>query len=80
MIDTLDEHGWNLALDDWEKNHNGAKYKRNFLNKRDAQRDEMRKKSRKLLIINIGNLIQKNLLKQRKSRKKFLKLGRKFLK
>lgn len=70
MIDTLDEHGWNLALDDWEKNHNGAQYKRNFLNKRDAQRDEMRKKSRKLLIINIGNLIQKNLLKQRKSRKK----------
>ena len=70
MIDTLDEHGWNLALDDWEKNHNGAQYKRNFLNKRDAHRDEMRKKSRKLLIINIGNLIQKNLLKQRKSRKK----------
>ena len=26
------------------KNHNGAQYKRNFLNKRDAQRDEMRKK------------------------------------
>ena len=48
MIDTLDEHGWNLALDDWEKNHNGAQYKRNFLNKRDAQRDEMRKKEQEI--------------------------------
>lgn len=49
MIDTLDEHGWNLALDDWEKNHNGAQYKRNFLNKRDAQRDEMRKKEQEIV-------------------------------
>lgn len=47
-IDTLDEHGWNLALDDWGKNHNGTEYKRSFLRKRDTQRNQIRKKEKEI--------------------------------
>ena len=48
VIDTLDEHGWKLALDDWEKNHNGWQYKQNFIKKRDQQRDAKRKQEQEL--------------------------------
>lgn len=47
-IDTLDERGWQRALDDWEKNHNGWQYKHNFMMKRDQQRDVLRKKEREM--------------------------------
>ena len=48
VIDTLDERGWKLALDDWEKNHNGWKYKQDFIKKRDQQRDAVRKKEQEI--------------------------------
>ncbi len=48
VIDTLDERGWKLALDDWEKNHNGWQYKQNFIKKRDQQRDAKRKQEQEL--------------------------------
>lgn len=47
-VDRLDEHGWQLALDDWEKNHNGWQYKQNFIKKRDQQRDAKRKKEQEI--------------------------------
>ena len=48
VIDTLDERGWKLALDDWEKNHNGWQYKQNFIKKRDQQRDAKRKQEQEI--------------------------------
>lgn len=48
VIDTLNESGWQLALDDWEKNHNGWQYKQNFIKKRDQQRDAKRKKEQEI--------------------------------
>lgn len=48
VIDTLDEHGWKLALDDWEKNHNGWQYKQNFIKKRDQQRNAKRKQEQEI--------------------------------
>lgn len=48
VVDMLDEHGWQLALDDWEKNHNGWQYKQNFIKKRDQQRDAKRKKEQEI--------------------------------
>ena len=45
-IDSLDEKGWMLALDDDEKNHGGAAFKREFLKKRDQQRAAMRKEEK----------------------------------
>jgi hypothetical protein len=44
VIDTLNESGWTLALDDWEKNHNGRQFKQDFLRKREQQRSSQRKK------------------------------------
>ncbi len=48
MIDTLDESGWKAILDDREKNHNGGQFKREFLRKRDEQREEQRKKEQEI--------------------------------
>lgn len=48
IVDTLDEDGWRLALDDWEKNHNGKKYKYDFIQKREKQRDEKRKEEQEI--------------------------------
>jgi len=48
MIDTLDESGWKVILDDQEKNHNGSQFKREFLRKRDEQRKEQRKKEQEI--------------------------------
>ena len=48
VVDMLDEHGWQLALDDWEKNHNGWQYKKNFIKKGDQQRDAKRKKEQEI--------------------------------
>lgn len=48
VIDTLNERGWQLALDDWEKNHNGWQYKQNFIKKRNQQRDAKRKKEQEI--------------------------------
>lgn len=47
-VDMLDEHGWQLALDDWEKNHNGWQYKQDFIKKRDQQRDARRKREQEI--------------------------------
>ncbi|MBD5444201.1 MAG: hypothetical protein HDR29_01480 [Lachnospiraceae bacterium] len=48
VIDTLDESGWKVTLDDQEKNHNGGEFKREFLRKRDQQRDAQRKKEQEI--------------------------------
>lgn len=48
MIDALDESGWKAILDDREKNHNGGQFKREFLRKRDEQREEQRKKEQEI--------------------------------
>ena len=45
-IDSLNESGWDLAVDDWERNHNGGQFKIDFNNKRKQKRDERRKKER----------------------------------
>ena len=47
-IDSLNESGWDLVLNDWEKNHNGGQYKRNFLSKRDSEREVLRAKEKEL--------------------------------
>lgn len=47
-IETLDENGWMLALDDAVKNHNGIQFKSDFLRKRDQQRDAQRKKEQEI--------------------------------
>lgn len=48
IIDTLDESGWELALDDWAKNHNGWQFKQNFIKKRDQLRDAKRKEEQEI--------------------------------
>lgn len=48
VIDTLDESGWKAILDDREKNHNGGQFKRDFIKKRDQQRDAQRKMEQEL--------------------------------
>lgn len=45
-IDSLDESGWDFALDDWEKNHDGRKYKEDFNRKRNQKRDDRRRKEK----------------------------------
>lgn len=44
--DKLDENGWDFALDDWEKNHNGGQFKLDF-NKKRLKNKEVRLKSEK---------------------------------
>lgn len=45
-IDILDESGWDFALDDWEKNHDGRQYKEDFNRKRNQKREDRRKKEK----------------------------------
>jgi len=42
VIDTLDENGWMIALDNEEKENNGAQYKRTFLHNREQYRNSLR--------------------------------------
>ncbi len=42
VIDTLDENGWMIALDNEEKENNGAQYKRTFLRNREQYRNSLR--------------------------------------
>lgn len=48
IIDTLDESCWRVILDDQEKNHNGGQFKREFLRKRDEQRNAQQKKEQEI--------------------------------
>lgn len=48
VIDTLDEHGWMIALDYEEEKHNGGQFKRTFLQKREQYRNTMRIAEKKL--------------------------------
>lgn len=43
IIDTLDESGWDFALDDREKNHNDRQFKEEFNRNRNKKRGERRK-------------------------------------
>lgn len=45
---SLDENGWMLALDDAAKNHNEIQFKRDFLKKREEQRNAQRKKEQEI--------------------------------
>lgn len=42
VIDTLDENAWMIALDNEEKENNGAQYKRTFLRNREQYRNSLR--------------------------------------
>lgn len=77
IIDKLDEHGWNLALDDWAKNHNGAQYKRNFLNKRDAQRNETRKKEQEIADKKYWEAHPEELAETKKNQEKIAEIRKK---
>ncbi len=48
IIDTLDEDCWEAILNEKEKNHNGGQFKREFLRKRDEQRNAQRKKEQEI--------------------------------
>lgn len=48
VIERLDEKGWMLALDDAVKNHNEIQFKRDFLRKREEQREAQRKKEQEI--------------------------------
>jgi len=47
-VDKLDERCWIFILDNQERNYNGAQYKREFLKKRDYQRNVQRKKEQEI--------------------------------
>lgn len=48
VVDGLDESGWDFALNDWERNHNGRQYKENFNRKRKQKREAKRSKEKEI--------------------------------
>lgn len=48
IVATLDESGWMAILNDQEKNHNGGQFKRDFLSRRDQQRDAKRREEQEI--------------------------------